>query len=62
MTDERPKGANADEWYLFLCEHLDNRATCPNGLTFMAVQIAEAIEAAEQRGYREAAEDAAEWE
>jgi hypothetical protein len=41
----RPRGSNADEWHLFLCEHLDNRANSPNGLTFMALQIAEAIEA-----------------
>ncbi len=42
----RPTGSNADEWHLFLCERLDNRATQPNGLTFCAVQIAEAIEQA----------------
>jgi len=42
----RPIGSNADEWHLFLSEYLDNRATSPNGLTFMAVQIAEAIDAA----------------
>jgi hypothetical protein len=41
---ERPRGSNADEWHLFLIEHLDNRATHPNGLTFMAWQIAMAIE------------------
>lgn len=45
MTEpSRPRGSNADEWQLFLCHHLDNRATSLNGLTFMAVQIAEAIE------------------
>ncbi len=41
----RPQGSNADEWHLFLCEHLDNRANSPNGLTFVAAQIADAIEA-----------------
>jgi hypothetical protein len=41
---ERPSGSNADEWHLFLTKHLDNRAG-NNGLTYMAVQIAEAIEA-----------------
>ena len=48
-TTERPAGSNADEWHLFLCQYLDNRATNPNGLTFMAVQIAEAIEAERER-------------
>jgi hypothetical protein len=42
----RPTGSNADEWHLFLCGFLDNRATSPSGLTFIAVQIAEAIDAA----------------
>jgi len=65
--DKRPEGANADEWHLFLCDCLVGyRASCPDGLPLVAVQIAEAIEAAEQRGYRvgyrAAAEDAAEWE
>jgi hypothetical protein len=46
----RPTGSNADEWHLFLSEYLDNRATSPSGLTFMAVQIAEAIDDAERRG------------
>ena len=46
----RPLGSNADEWHLFLSTHLDNRASRPTGLTFMAVQIAEAIEDAERRG------------
>jgi hypothetical protein len=50
MTDERPKGNNADEWHLFLSERLDSRATSPNGLLFVAVQIAEAIDDAERRG------------
>ena len=51
MSDRstRPIGSNADEWHLFLCQYLDNRATSPNGLTFMAVQIADAIDAAEAR-------------
>ena len=47
---ERPIGNNADEWHEFLSEHLDNRANSPNGLAFIAVQIAEAIDAAEKRG------------
>jgi len=42
----RPSGSNADEWHLFLCELLDNRATYPNGMTYVAVQIAEAIDSA----------------
>jgi hypothetical protein len=42
----RPAGSNADEWHLFLCQHLDNRATSPSGLQYVALQIAEAIEAA----------------
>lgn len=44
--NHRPAGSNADEWHLFLSEHLDNRANFPNGLTYVAVQIAEAIDAA----------------
>lgn len=47
---KRPEGSNADEWHLFLSRYLDNRATSPSGMTFMAVQIAEAIEDAERRG------------
>lgn len=45
-TAGRPKGSNADEWHLFLCEHLDNRVTSEfsDPLSFMAVQIAEAID------------------
>ncbi len=44
-TMKRPSGSNADEWHLFLCEHLDNRATgSGDGLGFIAVQIAEAID------------------
>lgn len=43
---KRPEGNNADEWHLFLSLYLDNRASFPNGLTFMAVQIAETIDAA----------------
>lgn len=34
----RPKGSNADEWAMFLAEHKD-------AAPFVAVQIAEAIEA-----------------
>ena len=40
----RPTGSNADEWELFLIEH---------PTPFAAVQIAEAIEACEER-YRQA--------
>ena len=39
----RPTGSNADEWNCFLSEHL-------NSTSFLAVQIAEAIEDAERRG------------
>lgn len=46
---QRPTGSNADEWHLFLSQYLDNRATQPSGLTFIAVQIAEAIDAARGR-------------
>lgn len=42
--EKRPSGSNADEWHLFLCRYLDNRAMFPTGLTYVAVQIAEAIE------------------
>jgi hypothetical protein len=49
MSEMRPRGSNADEWHLFLCQRLDNRATYPNGLEFTAVQIAEAIEAERKR-------------
>lgn len=48
---QRPAGSNADEWHVFLCERLDNRATCPNGLTYVAVQISEAIETLEKLVY-----------
>lgn len=43
---QRPSGSNADEWHLFLTEYCDNRATQPSGMTYVAVQIAEAIEQA----------------
>jgi hypothetical protein len=39
---KRPRGANANEWFLFLSEY-------PNNRSFMAVQIAEAIEAKRER-------------
>jgi hypothetical protein len=52
---EGPLGSNADEWRLFLCQHLDSRATHPNGLTYVALQIAEAIEEAFREGAMEAA-------
>lgn len=47
MSDDietRPKDSNADAWHLFLSEYLDARANSPSGMTFMAVQIAEAID------------------
>ena len=39
----RPLGSNADEWNLFVSENKDET-------TYLAVQIAEAIEEAEARG------------
>ena len=42
---QRPLGSNADEWHLFLSENKE----CNAG--YFAVQIAEAIDEAEQRGY-----------
>jgi hypothetical protein len=53
MSDDietRPKDSNADAWHLFLSAYLDARANSPSGLTFMAVQIADAIDDAERRG------------
>jgi len=47
---KRPIHNNADEWLEFLSEYLDHRTDSPNGLAFVAVQIAEAIDAAEKRG------------
>jgi hypothetical protein len=44
----RPQGTNADEWRLFLTHYLDSR-TSADGLSFVAVQIAEAIEAERSR-------------
>lgn len=45
LTMKRPSGSNADEWHLFLCEYLDNRATgSGDGLGFIAVQIADALD------------------
>lgn len=41
---QRPLGSNADEWNLFLSENKD-------GIPYQSVQIAEAIEEAERRGY-----------
>ncbi len=46
----RPQDSNADQWQVFLDERLDNRANSPSGLAYCAVQIAEAIDAAELRG------------
>lgn len=43
---QRPLGSNADEWNLYISENLS--------ATFLAVQIAEAIEDAERRGYTKA--------
>jgi hypothetical protein len=40
---ERPLGSNADEWNLFLSENKD-------AISYLAVQIAVAIEEAERRG------------
>jgi len=51
---KRPTGSDADEWHLFLCEHLDDRATSPGLLTFLAVQIAIAIDEAFENGRRHA--------
>ncbi len=48
--NKRPDNSNADAWHLFLTEHADNRAAFPNGLAFLAAQIAEAIDEAEERG------------
>ena len=45
---ERPLGSDADEWNLFVSENADSPA-------YLAVQIAEAIEQAEQRGRDEMA-------
>ncbi len=49
-AEKRPSGSNADEWHLFLTEYADNRAAFPNGLAFLAVQIAEALDEAKERG------------
>ncbi len=48
-TTGRPRGSNADEWRFFLSVYLDDRATNPDGLSFVAVQIVEAIEAERER-------------
>ena len=50
-TTRRPAGSNADEWHLFLCEYLCDRPNgAGDGLAFIAVQIAEAIDEAKRRG------------
>ena len=49
-SKQRPVGNNADEWHLFLNEWLSAVGNRVEGLPFMAVQIAEAIDAAERRG------------
>jgi hypothetical protein len=46
---KRPQGSNADEWRLFLSAYVDSRATIFDGLSFVAVQIAEAIEGMRER-------------
>jgi hypothetical protein len=51
MTDA-PTESNADEWALFLSDW---------GTAYCAVRIAEAIEAAEQRGYARGVEEAADY-
>ena len=47
----RPKGANPDEWRLFLCEYLDSRVTArvSDPLAFVALQISAAIEDERER-------------
>lgn len=48
-SNKPPRGANVDEWHLFLCALLDNRANHPNHhneLRYAAVKIAEAIDIA----------------
>jgi hypothetical protein len=57
---KRPDGSNADEWHLFLTCFLDCRATSPNGLTYMAVQIAEALDEAFEDGRRDGEQHALE--
>lgn len=47
---KRPSGSNADEWHLFLCTRLCNRPNHIDGLSYMAVQIAEAIDDAKPTG------------
>lgn len=46
--DGRPRGSSAEEWQLWLQAH-----GVRQGLPFISVQIARAIEEAEGRGYRE---------
>jgi len=50
---QRPLGSNADEWHLFVEENKDSS-------TYLAVQIAEAIDDAERRGARDALKERAE--
>lgn len=45
----RPQGSNADEWLMFLCDHLDVDDARPKGLEYVAVQIAQAIETLEKK-------------
>jgi hypothetical protein len=49
-----PKGPNDDEWHLFLSHYLDNRATQPNGLNHVAMQISDAIQRSFDLGFRAA--------
>ena len=51
QDDARPSGSNADEWALFLSEY-------EGAPEYLAVQVAEAIEEAEQRGMMRIKEDA----
>lgn len=45
ITTPRPSGSNADEWYLFLEQFLENRANGNGtGLEYVAVQIATALD------------------
>ncbi len=45
----RPRGTHAWEWRLFLSGYVDSRATSIDGLSFVAVQIVQAIEAERER-------------
>jgi hypothetical protein len=49
-----PHNSNADEWHLFLSHYLDNRATQPDGLNHVAMQIAKAIQNSFDLGFKAA--------